>query len=583
MSSTDLHVAKHDRDLVLPLETAGESSAIIGRRGSGKSHTASVVSEELLEQRCQVVVFDPTNAWYGLKSSASGTEPGYPVIVFGHGQFKDLELEPEYGEMLADFVVEQERSVVLSMRHFSQEEIWKFVADFAERLYLRKADDHTTVQLICDEADRYVPQNIPKNPEAKRAFKAMDTCVRLGRSSGLGVTLISQRPAVINKDVLTQAHMMICHQVTGPHDKAALTEWVRANDPDHEKEFFNSLPQLKVGEAWFWKPGDDGFFKRVQVRKRRTFDSSQTPKVGVKHSAPKRLAQVDLEELGARLAETVERQKERDPEHLRQEVRRLRAELEELKAQKLALTAEDVEPLHELAHDAQTDLDSVQNMIGSVRATLAKLVNEAFYLFRGRPAEQAVSQGEPAQPPAPKVGHRVPDNRSYSTSEKVPLPPRAAKRAEPATALPKGELAVLTAIVEQANNGGATRTQLTYLTGYKKSTRDLYIGNLLRARAIERRGDKFAATSSGFTEVPDARPAPSSGAALYAWWKKWLPHGEAHVLEALSSSTRPLNRDQLSQKTGYKKSTRDLYLARLLLVELAVKSGDGFVLHTRLR
>jgi hypothetical protein len=572
MNSTDLHVAKQDRDLVLPLETAGESSAIIGRRGSGKSHTASVVAEELLEQRCQVVVFDPTNAWYGLRSSASGTEPGYPVIVFGHGQFKDLELDPEYGEMLADFVVDQGRSVVLSMRHFAPEEIWKFVADFAERLYLRKADDHTTVQLICDEADRYVPQNIPKHPEAKRAFKAMDTCVRLGRSSGLGVTLISQRPAVINKDVLTQAHMMVCHQVTGPHDKAALAEWVRANDPDHEKEFFNSLPHLKVGEAWFWKPGDDGFFKRVQVRKRRTFDSSQTPKVGVKRSAPKQLAQVDLDELGARLAETVERQKENDPEHLKKEVRRLRAELEELRAQKLALTAEDVEPLHELAHDAQVDLDSVQTMIGSVRATLAKLVNEAFYLFRGRPVEVAAT-GETAEPPAPKA---------VAVAQSVPLPPRPAARPSTQATLAKGEAAVLTVIVEQSHNGGATRGQITYLTGYKRSTRDAYISRLLASGHIVCERDKFVATAGGMVYVPDARTAPRSGSPLYNWWVQRLPAGERSVLQTLEQHRRGLSRDQISQKTGYKRSTRDAYISRLALMELVSKNGTAFVIHARL-
>ena len=33
--------------------------------------------------------------------------------------------------------------------------------------------------------------------------------VRRGRSSGIGVTLISQRPQVLNKDVLTQAETLI--------------------------------------------------------------------------------------------------------------------------------------------------------------------------------------------------------------------------------------------------------------------------------------------------------------------------------------------------------------------------------------
>ena len=72
----------------LPVDVQTVTTAVLGIRGSGKSHTASVVVEDLLELGCQVVVIDPTDVWWGLRSSADGKRPGRSIVVCGgpHGQ-----------------------------------------------------------------------------------------------------------------------------------------------------------------------------------------------------------------------------------------------------------------------------------------------------------------------------------------------------------------------------------------------------------------------------------------------------------------------------------------------------------------
>ena len=65
-----------------------------------------------------------------------------------------------------------------------------------------------------------------------------------------------------------------------------------------------SLASLAIGEAWIWSPGWLDLFKRVQIRERKTFDSSATPKVGEKAKWPTATAVVDLEKLRAELAST---------------------------------------------------------------------------------------------------------------------------------------------------------------------------------------------------------------------------------------------------------------------------------------
>ncbi len=311
----------------LPLEAVTETFAILGRRGSGKTYTASVLTEEMLAAGLNVAVLDPLDVWWGLRSSADGLLDGFPVVVFG-GSHADVPLEAAAGRLLADVIIEDRISAILSVRHLSKTEQRRFVGDFAERIYERKGHEkhREPLHLVIDEADAFVPQRL--QPGGEHAYGAIDTLVRRGRSSGVGTTLISQRAAVIAKDVLTQTEVLVCHQTTGPQDRRALEAWVEANDDEGRLvEFMDSLASLKRGEAWLWSPSWLKVFKRVQVRSRRTFDSSSTPTVGQKRSGPKARAAIDLEALGVRVKALIEQAKADDPKALRARI----AELEKQK------------------------------------------------------------------------------------------------------------------------------------------------------------------------------------------------------------------------------------------------------------
>jgi DNA helicase HerA-like ATPase len=80
---------------------------------------------------------------------------------------------------------------------------------------------------------------------------AIEDLVRRGRARGLGITLISQRSAVLNKDVLTQAEVLVALRMTSPRDRRAVDEWVKlhAEDDAQRDGFPTSLPSMPVGEA----------------------------------------------------------------------------------------------------------------------------------------------------------------------------------------------------------------------------------------------------------------------------------------------------------------------------------------------
>lgn len=302
------------------------TTAILGIRGSGKTNTGTVIVEDLLEHQRQVVVTDPTDVWWGLKSSDTGKSAGYPIVVIG-GAHGDVPLNAGDGAEIADFVVENRVSVILSLRHLRKSDQRRFVTDFAEQVYHRKgeAENRTPLLFVIDECDAFIPQRVG-GAEA-RMVGAIEDIVRRGRAAGLGCMLISQRAASVNKDVLTQVEAIIAHRHTSPQDRSALKAWVEGHDTEgNGKLFLETLADLKKGEAWLWSPEWMQVFAKVQVRKRRTFDSSATPKQG-KVAKPTAQAEIDLDALTEKLKQSVEQARENDPKELNKRIAELEREL----------------------------------------------------------------------------------------------------------------------------------------------------------------------------------------------------------------------------------------------------------------
>jgi hypothetical protein len=73
----------------LPADAFDDRIAIVGTAGSGKTYAAKGFVERLLESGARVAIVDPLGVWWGLRASADGTAPGYPVVVFG-GRHADI-------------------------------------------------------------------------------------------------------------------------------------------------------------------------------------------------------------------------------------------------------------------------------------------------------------------------------------------------------------------------------------------------------------------------------------------------------------------------------------------------------------
>ncbi len=543
---------------VLPTDIAVETNSLMGQRGSGKTYTAQVMAEEMFHADIQIVVVDPLDVWYGLKSAADGKGPGLPVVVMG-GFKGDIPLEPDAGKIIADFIVENPTvSVILSLRDMSKGKQLQFVADFATELYHRKGNPahRNPLHLFIDEADRYAPQHT--FPESKRTLGAVDDLVRRGRSSGIGVTLITQRAAVINKDVMSQTSTLICLKTTGPHDRAALKSWIEANDPgDHQKLFMDSLASLSVGEAWYWNPGQN-IFEKIQTRKKTTFDSSSTPKIGELRIEPKLTAAVDLVKLKASMATTLEVAKKNDPKMLRSEVETLKAKLNQ-KEQALAAMAA-IPADHQVLKDAEQrgyekgfneGIEAAREYVNiDLTGTLKEICDKASEEFEsmkikpnphgGSLSRMAAAAGYPAEDSETLPRTPVPDIKVNYTVDPVP-------------GLSKCERAVLNVLRFQSP---LSKGQLAVKTLYAVSSGNFNnsLGHLRSVGLIEGGGDAIKLVKVPQDAVDLTYVMPTRNTLVGLWQNNGLTKCEREVLGVLLTAGA-LSKADLAHRTGYAASS----------------------------
>ncbi|MFL5313071.1 MAG: ATP-binding protein [Myxococcales bacterium] len=325
-----LHIAE---GVDLPIDFVTKTAAIMAQRRKGKTYTAAVIAEELVAARIPFVALDPTGAWWGLRASADGESAGLPVIVIG-GQHGDLPLERDAGRVVADLVLDHPGYYVLDLSLLGSRKAERdFATAFGDRLHRRKMEPGMDfpLHLFIDEADMFVPQE-REGAGDNVLLGVYAGIVRRGGLAGLGSTLISQRPALVNKHALSQIDILIALRlVSGIDQKALYDQYVKnAGTKEQQAELMDSLASLPVGEAWFWEPGaEPPLYVRVKVRERHTFNSSATPKPGEQRVEPRVLADVDLAGLRDKMAGAIERARDEDPAALRQQIGVLRGQLSE--------------------------------------------------------------------------------------------------------------------------------------------------------------------------------------------------------------------------------------------------------------
>ena len=224
-------------------------------------------------------------------------EAGYPVVVFG-GRHADVPITAEMGAPLGQLIARQALASVVDLSELGSNAARRqFMAAFAEALY--EANEEP-LHLVLDEADLWAPQRPIKGWEGLLGH--IEEIVRRGRVRGFIPWLITQRPAVVHKDVLSQADILIAMKLTSSQDREAIGAWIEGQaDRQEGKRILADLPRLQRAKAISGRPAT-GCSIASQFPAIRTFDSSRTPKRGERPATPRTLAEVDLTAITAALA-----------------------------------------------------------------------------------------------------------------------------------------------------------------------------------------------------------------------------------------------------------------------------------------
>jgi hypothetical protein len=304
----------------IPDAALDDRLAIVGTSGSGKTHAACTGVERLLEKRARVVVIDPLDVWYGLRLKQDGVRPAFPVVIFG-GARGDVPITEAAGAIIGETIATMAESCVVSLASLgSKAAERRFMLALLDRLYRRAAGE--PLHIVIDEADLFAPQK-GGEPQLQNL---MENIVRRGRVRGFIPWLITQRPAVLSKDVLSQADGLIAMKLTLPHDINAVGSWIEGQaDKAQEKRILARLPQLERGQGVLWIPGRE-ILTEVHFPQRTTYDSSRTPKRGEPARAAV-LKPIDLGAVKTLLASLETVASGNDPKALKREIAALRAQL----------------------------------------------------------------------------------------------------------------------------------------------------------------------------------------------------------------------------------------------------------------
>ena len=550
------------KNLSLPLETVTQAIAILAKRRAGKSFTMRRIVEQLFAADQQVVIVDPKGDQWGIRSAADGRGPGLPIIILG-GEHGDVPLESGSGELVAKLVVEERVSILLDISHFRKHEVATFMAAFLENIYRLKAQERyrTPLSLVIDESDAIAPQHPQKGEE--RMLGAAEDIVRRGGQRGIGCILVTQRSAVLNKNVLTQCQMIVALRTIAPQDLKAMDAWIQVHgEPEQRKILMESLPSLPVGDAWFWSPGwptNEGIFKRVHVLPIETFDSGATPKPGEKPVNPKHVADIDLNALKRQMAATIEKAQADNPRALRKKIAEQNILIAELQRQPKCVPAakpktievsvlkkKDVADIQQAARELQKAHIKIESIHKAWRENLQLIGGRINKLLATMTDAKSFNSEGPAA-----VKHAVksiPDSVLYPVAKTIY--DQASREGN--NGLSAYALGLINTMARR-HPMQVTRGQLAVLSGrsIRSSAFSAAFVEIQRAGMVRHNGSLYLLTDLGLEAGGAADHSPQSPREKQDTWKQALPTYERSLFEVLLSVyPEGLTREELAARAG---------------------------------
>lgn len=541
----------------IPKEALDDRLAFVGTAGSGKTYNAGSCVERLLASKARAVVIDPLGVWWGLRLKADGeTASGFDIPIFG-GTHGDLALTEHAGALIGETVAGMAESCILDLSQIGTKAgERRFMLAFLTALY--RGVNGSPVHLVIDEADMWAPQRLlDKEGEAAKLLGMMETIVRRGRIKGFIPWLITQRPAVLSKDVLSQADGLISFKLTASQDRDAIGAWIEGQaDKQEGKTILASLPSLERGRGVIWIPTRK-VLETATFPLKTTFDSSRTPKRGEKRHDTA-LRPLDLGKLKDRLSKVEAETRANDPKALKAEIAALKRDLATT-GKAPAIDPKAVEEAYErgLAEGLARGENRAKAALKAVNDRLGDTLTVAAH------ALESLDSPMPAEPPRRQVT--------------VP-PARAARPAAPLVKAngqfngPQHRVLRSLAMWKALGHDNPSREMVAAAAGYSPSSGGFnnLLGSLATAGAI---GKPMPGHVNLLMAVDEMTPEEGREMLL-----SYLSNPQRKLVDALNGAG-DLSRDELGERTDYSASSGGFnnLIGSLGTLGLITKPAAGYV------
>ena len=543
-------------DLPLPVDAATQTFAFIARKGAGKTYAAGKLAECLIDAHVQVIVLDAVGNWWGLRLMADGKTPAYDIPVIG-GLRGDIPLESTGGHLIADIVRDSGRSMVIDISQFNLADRQRFATALGERLWAnKKAEQHPApLHLIIEESQLIVPQMV-KGDKAKMVG-IYEEIIRLGRNYGIGISMITQRPQSVNKEVLNMTECLFVFQVNGAQERKALKDWIAYHGV--EKGLVDELPLLPVGTAYVWSPQWLQVLQKVKIAQKKTFDASATPKVG-SMQVRRDLKPINLDDLKERMAATIEKAKASDPKELQKRIAELQrqvgatvmpdaVQIDRAVARAVAEIEKDRKSVEQENARAIQDLRGRLNKI----AQLAALNGNAPAAVEPKPIKPQVIADRPLQPP-----------RRIDVTENDKVGQGGVRR-------------ILTALAQRPGGLSTRQIGVRARLSSKSGSFSTYLSRARGNNWIVGDRNLVQITNEGLTALGNYDPLPTGDALLQHWLQELGDGGASRILSVLAAAyPQQLAKDDVAERAGLSGTSGSFstYLSRLRSLELIEGKGE---------
>jgi len=572
--------------MTIPVAALERHIGILGKTGSGKSNAAKVLAEGIMQGGGRVCVIDPTGTWWGVRLWPNGKPSRFKPVIFG-GNHADIAISAEHGAAVGEAIATASSSAIIDTRLMTVGARTRFFTGFGEAL-LRT--NKGPLHLIIDEAHLFAPQGKVNDPQSGAMLHAANNLVSLGRGIGLRIMLISQRPAKLHKDSLTQIETLVALRLIAPHDRRAIDDWIGEwADPAKGKEITASLASLPTGTAWVWSP-EINLLDQIKFPLAATFDSGKPLSFG--EAAPE-LTPIDIKEVGDRLDNIRQEAEANNPARLKAEINRLTAALNKSPkhdmpdpaaieaAQAKAYSDGYKEGRKAGQHDAWIEGESaIRAEIGRLQQDSDSVARDAAAVHRSlKSLDQAIAKF--SNRPRPDVQNPAPAATAPVRQLKRPSP------IAPKTEVSGGRLiltnpqsALLATLAWWRAMGHAepTRAQIAAKVGWKVG------GSNLRNRFADLSGlGLIEYPSTGLVRLTEAgvaaAPEPDVADGLIESIRRELTNPQRSLFDVLLNAAGPMSREQIGAALGWEPGGSNLRnrLADLSARELIRYPGKGIV------